>query len=38
MDRPGVYQVPESSGEQGNSEEIGCEIICDAATAIAVKE
>ena len=28
MDRPGVRQVPEGSGEQGEMEEIGCEIIC----------
>ena len=27
MDRPGVRQVPESSGEQGKMEETGCEII-----------
>ena len=30
MDRPGVRQVPEGSGEQGNMEETGCEIICGA--------
>ena len=34
MDRPGVRQVPECSGEQ---EETGCEIICDARTTLAVK-
>ena len=28
MDRPGVRQVPEGSGEQGKMEETGCEIIC----------
>ena len=26
MDRPGVRQVPEGSGEQGKMEETGCEI------------
>ena len=38
MDRPGVRQVPEGSGEQGGMEETGCEIICGAPTALAVKE
>ena len=28
MDRPGVRQVPEGSGEQRKMEETGCEIIC----------
>ena len=28
MDRPGVHQVPEGSGEQGKLEETGCEIMC----------
>ena len=37
MDRPGLCQVPEDSGEQGKMEEIGCEIICGATTALAVK-
>ena len=37
MDRPGVRQVPEGSGEQGKMEEIGCEIICGAPTTLAVK-
>ena len=37
MDRPGVRQVPEGSGEQGKIEEIGCEIICGAPTTVAVK-
>ena len=32
MDRPGVRQVPEGSGEQGKVEESGCEIICVAPT------
>ena len=37
MDRPGVRQVPEGSGEQGKMEETGCEIICSAPTTLAVK-
>ena len=37
MDRPGVRQVPEGSEEQGKMEEIGCEIIRGAPTALAVK-
>ena len=37
MDRPGVRQVPESSGEWGKVEETGCEIICGAPTTLAVK-
>ena len=37
MDRPGVQQVPEGSGEQGKVEKTGCEIICGAPTAFAVK-
>ena len=37
MDRPGVRQVPEGSGEQGKMEETGCEIICGATTTLAVK-
>ena len=37
MDRPGVRQVSEGSGEQGKMEETGCEIICDAQTIVAVK-
>ena len=38
MDRSGVRQVPESSGEQGKMEETGCEIICSAPTTLAVME
>ena len=30
IDRPGVRQVPEGSGEQGKMEETGCKIICGA--------
>ena len=37
MDRPGVRQVPEGSGEQGKMEKTGCEIICVAPTTLAVK-
>ena len=37
MDRPGVRQVTEGSGEQGRMEETGCEIICGAPTALTVK-
>ena len=37
MDRPGVRQVPESSGEQGKMEKSGCKIICGAPTTLAVK-
>ena len=37
MDKPGVHQVPEGSGEQGKREETGCEIICGAPTTLAVK-
>ena len=37
MDRPGVRQVPEGSGEQEKVEETGCEIICGAPTTLAVK-
>ena len=36
-DRPGVFQVPEGSGEQGKIEETGCEIICGAQTTLTVK-
>ena len=37
MDRPGVWQVPEGSGEQGRMEKTGCKIICGAPTTHAVK-
>ena len=37
MDRPGVRQVPEGSGEQGKIEETGGEIICGAPGTLAVK-
>ena len=37
VDRPGVRQVPEGSGERGKMEKTGCEIICGAPTTLAVK-
>ena len=37
MDRPGVLQVPEGSGEQEKLEETGCKIISGAPTTLAVK-
>ena len=37
MDRPGIWQVLEGSGEQGRMEETGCKIICGAPTTFAVK-
>ena len=37
MDRPGVLQVPEGSGEQGKMEETCCEIISGASVALTVK-
>ena len=37
MDRPGVWQVPEGSGEQGKMEKTGCEIVHGAPTTLAVK-
>ena len=38
MDRPGVRQVPEGSGEQGKMEKTGCKkIICGAQTTLEVK-
>ena len=38
VDRPGVWQVPEGSGEQGKMEKTGCKIICGAPTTLVVKE
>ena len=38
MDRPGVWQVPEGSGEQGKMEKTGSKIICGAPMTLAVKE
>ena len=37
MDKPGVQQVQEGSGEQGKMEETGCEIICGTPVTLAVK-
>ena len=37
MDGPGVYHLPEGSGEQGKMEETGYEIICGAPTTLAIK-
>ena len=37
MDRPGVCQVPEGTGEQWKMEKTGCGIICGAPTTLAVK-
>ena len=37
MDRPGVQQVPEGSGEQGKMEKTGCKNICCAPMTLAFK-
>ena len=37
MDRSGVCQVPEGSGEWGKMEETGCQVICGAPTTLVVK-
>ena len=37
MDRPGVQQVQEGSGEQGKMEKTGCKLICGAPTTLVVK-
>ena len=37
MDRPGVCQVPEGSGEKGKMEETGCEIISGAPMTLTIK-
>ena len=37
VDRPGVRQVAEGSGEQGKMENTGCKIICGAPTTLTVK-
>ena len=37
IDRPGVHQVPEGGGGQGEMEEIGCEIIYGVPTTFAVE-
>ena len=38
VDRPGVCQVPEGSGEQGRMEKTGCAIICGAPMTLTIKE
>ena len=38
MDRPGVRQVPEGSGEQRQMEETGCEVICGAPATLWLKD
>ena len=37
MDRPGVWQVPEDSGEPGKMEKTGSEIICGVPTTLMIK-
>ena len=37
INKPGVRQVPEGSGEQGKMEETGCKIICGAPITFVVK-
>ena len=37
MERLGVLQVQEGSGEPGKMEKSGCKIVCGAPTALAVK-
>ena len=37
MDRPGVRQVSEGSGEQGNMEKTDCKIICLCCPNLAFK-
>ena len=37
MDRPGVRQVQEGSGEKGKMEKTSCKIICGAPTTLVVK-
>ena len=37
MDRPGICQVPEGSGEERKMDETGCELICGAPTTLVVK-
>ena len=37
LDRPGVRQVTEGSGEQGKMEGTGCKIICVAPTTLTLK-
>ena len=37
MDRPGVWQVPDGSGEQGKIENAGGKIICGSPATLVVK-
>ena len=37
MDRPGVHQVPEGSGEQRKMEGTGSEVISGAPQTLAIK-
>ena len=37
MNRPGVRQVPEGSGEQEKMEKTGCRIICGAPVTLTIK-
>ena len=37
MDHPGVWKVPEGSGEQRRGQETGCEVIFGGSVAPAVK-
>ena len=37
MDWPGVWQVPEGSGELRKMEKTGCKVICGAPTTLTVK-
>ena len=37
MDRPGVCQVPEGSGEQGKMGETGCKIMCGVLTTLVIQ-
>ena len=37
LDRLGVHQIPEGSGEHRKMEETGCEVICGAPKTFAVK-
>ena len=37
MDRPGIRQVSEGSGEQGKMDKTGCKIICGTPTTLAYR-
>ena len=38
MDRPGVRQVPDGSGEQGEMEEADCKITCGALMTLTLRD